>query len=145
MVGCYAAMSAEEKKALHAWEASHVDGSGAFGTSDWPGWQKYIGKQPAPELKEKRSFGYVYLVQAALGQYKIGTSLADPRRVAQLQTGSPVELEVVNHFPAMDAKQAESALHKRFLHRQVRSEWFALTESDVAAICAITQWSAHDG
>ena len=143
MVGCYAAMPEEEKSALHAWEAVHVDGSGALGTSDWPGWEKYIGKFHLAPEKEARTFGYVYLLRAATGEYKIGKSLVVPRRLAQLQTGSPVELQLIHQFPAVNAAKAERALHKRFVSRLVRSEWFLLTESDVASISAIEQWGAN--
>ena len=39
-------MPREEMQALLEWERKHVDGSGTFCTSDWPGWEKYIGKMP---------------------------------------------------------------------------------------------------
>src|SRR6266487_6723827 len=47
MVGAGAAMPADEKLALEEWERTHRDGH-ATGTSDWPGWEKYIGKKPVP-------------------------------------------------------------------------------------------------
>jgi hypothetical protein len=33
MVGCYSALPPQEREELNAWEAQHVDGSGAYGTS----------------------------------------------------------------------------------------------------------------
>jgi len=36
-----------EKDELASWEREHVTGDGQFGTSDWPGWKKYIGIPPA--------------------------------------------------------------------------------------------------
>lgn len=44
IMGAYHAMPEKEKEALHEWERTHL-GHG-FGTSDWPGWEKYIGKPP---------------------------------------------------------------------------------------------------
>ena len=44
MVGCYSALPDHERAELHDWESEHVDGSGVCATSDWPGWEKHIGK-----------------------------------------------------------------------------------------------------
>jgi hypothetical protein len=38
-------MYEEDKQALAEWERENLDGS-TVGTSDWPGWEKYIGKRP---------------------------------------------------------------------------------------------------
>lgn len=35
-----------ERQELEEWERTHVGGQD-FGTTDWPGWEKYIGKKPA--------------------------------------------------------------------------------------------------
>ncbi len=35
----------EEKTSLHSWEQENLDGENVS-TSDWPGWQKYIGPPP---------------------------------------------------------------------------------------------------
>ncbi len=42
--GAYCAMSDTEKARLAAWEADNVDGSGEFGTSDWPGWERILDR-----------------------------------------------------------------------------------------------------
>lgn len=46
MLGAVAAMPERERLALEEWERTHIDGH--TGTSDWPGWEKYIGKKPVP-------------------------------------------------------------------------------------------------
>lgn len=46
MIETYKSMSDEEKQELAEWERTHVDGSGRVATSDWPGWERYIGKRP---------------------------------------------------------------------------------------------------
>lgn len=38
----------EDKQRFHAFEGEHL-GDGPTGTSDWPGWEKYIGKPPWKE------------------------------------------------------------------------------------------------
>lgn len=43
------AMPEEEKQALAEWERVNLDGA-TVATSDWPGWEKYIGKRPRPAL-----------------------------------------------------------------------------------------------
>ena len=137
MVGCYAALPLQERESLHAWEAEHVDGSGAYGTSDWPGWEKYIGKFQPPSPATKETYGYVYLIQSATGHCKIGSSRSVQNRLRQLQCANPEPLTLLHHFPSANAQQSELALHSRFADRRVRNEWFALTEAEIASICAI--------
>ena len=45
MVEAYEGMPEEEKEDLHRWEKEHLDGH-SVATSDWPGWEKYVGKAP---------------------------------------------------------------------------------------------------
>lgn len=42
-----AGMSTEDRSELERWEDEKVDGSGEFGTSDWPGWER-LGLRPCP-------------------------------------------------------------------------------------------------
>lgn len=41
----YESMPEEEKEELHRWEQKHLDGH-SVATSDWPGWERYVGKAP---------------------------------------------------------------------------------------------------
>jgi DNA-binding MarR family transcriptional regulator len=45
MVEASLQMPDEDKQALKEWEAANLDGE-TVTTSDWPGWEKYIGKKP---------------------------------------------------------------------------------------------------
>jgi len=137
MRGCYSAMPDDEKEALLAWEKGHVDGSGAFASSDWPGWAKYIGPIPDPTPDKKSSFAHIYLIRASTGECKIGVSRNAQTRLAQLQTASPVPLTLLHCFPAMNARGVEAELHKRFDVKRVRNEWFLLSAEDIAVVCAI--------
>jgi hypothetical protein len=45
MVEASLQLSDEDRQALKEWEAANLDGE-TVTTSDWPGWEKYIGKKP---------------------------------------------------------------------------------------------------
>jgi hypothetical protein len=45
MMDAYKNMSPQDRAALDVWEAKNLNGS-TVGTSDWPGWEKLIGKKP---------------------------------------------------------------------------------------------------
>lgn len=145
ILGCYSALPPEERERLRAWELKYVDGSGNYGTSDWPGWEKYIGEfRPGPR-KAKDTSGYVYLIQSATGYCKIGSSRSVPNRLKQLQCGNPERLTLVHQFFSANAQQDELALHARFADRRVRNEWFALSDEDIARICAPTTNDVQQG
>jgi hypothetical protein len=136
MTGCYSAMPASEREALHAWESVHVDGSGAYGTSDWPGWEKYIGKfKPQPKIPN--TSGYVYLVQSEPGHCKIGSTKSVDTRIKQLQCANPSLLSLIHYFRSRNAKQDELALQAKFVGRRIRNEWYALRADDIFEICAL--------
>jgi len=135
MIGCYSALPLHERECLLAWESEHLDGSENYGSSDWPGWEKYIGRfQPEPP-KLKDTFGYVYLIQSTSGYCKIGSSRSVSDRARQLQCANPEPLTLIHQFPSANAQQDEFVLHTRFADKRVRNEWFALTDEDIAHIC----------
>lgn len=43
MFQSYSKLSETEKASFHEWDASRPEG---VPTSDWPGWEKYVGKRP---------------------------------------------------------------------------------------------------
>ena len=114
-----------------------MNGTGTCGTSDWPGWEKYIGKFQPPQSRARNTFGYVYLVKSATGYFKIGSSQSVQNRIRQLQSGNPEPLTLIHQFASANAQQQELELHSVFANKRVRNEWFALTDADVACICAI--------
>jgi len=65
-----------------------------------------------------------YVIRAAeVGRVKIGHSSVDPRlRRDALQTGSPVEIELVAVLAG--GKETERELQKRFAVHRVHGEWF---------------------
>lgn len=74
----------------------------------------------------------VYFITAPeLGLVKIGYSNAPKRRLAILQTGSPVKLELAAVVPA-GVKQ-EKQLHRRFRANKKQLEWFEIC-AEISAI-----------
>ena len=72
------------------------------------------------------------------GHIKIGLSHGSPKnRMAQLQTGSPVELNLLHFFKA--ERKVESELHARFMHIHERGEWFRETEELLDFISVLKQ------
>lgn len=66
---------------------------------------------------------FVYFIQAGDdGAVKIGRAKQPTRRLASLQTGSPVTLHLRHVVPGDHA--LESALHRRFADAHVAGEWF---------------------
>jgi hypothetical protein len=137
MVGCSRAIPPEELEALRAWEEVHVDGSGGYCTSDWPGWEKFIGKMPEHEELISDQSGFVYVIESGADSYKIGISKSILERIASLQTGNPEKLRLIHSFWATDARAVECSLHKRFAHCKLRNEWFNLSTTDLAYLLAL--------
>lgn len=65
--------------------------------------------------------------------YKIGWALGSTnRRLKQLQTGNPEKLEILMDFRVSDAESLEKYLHYFLLNKNVRGEWFQLSEEDLS-------------
>jgi hypothetical protein len=141
MFGAYRAMPEEEKETLHAWEREHVDGSGRFTTSDWPGWGKYIGSHPSkdtsPAADRKECGGFIYLVRAHTGEHKIGHSVNPGSRIKTFSVQPPFEYKLIHTFFADDMKRAEVALHEKFSNKRIKGEWFLLNSNDIDLIQSI--------
>ena len=139
-------MSEEEKIQLENWERKFVDGSGTYGTSDWPGWEKYIGKFPMPEqrLREPRKSGFVYLIRAQTGEYKIGYSVNVFNRLRTFSTAVPFEPELIHHFNTDDMDLSEKLLHEKFAVKRVKGEWFLLADSEVEWVKSIRGFVGGD-
>lgn len=73
---------------------------------------------------------YVYLIKMD-SCFKIGIAQDVESRLAQLQTGSPYDLEVVQCYEFHNAQTVEGALHQKFGDVRMRGEWFRLKENQV--------------
>jgi hypothetical protein len=79
--------------------------------------------------------GYVYVVKAGNGLYKIGsTSGPVNRRLSSLRTGSPMELTIEMVIATRDHSNVEGILHTQFAESRKHGEWFTLTHEDLEGI-----------
>lgn len=95
----------------------------------WKQWRKQREELKALE-KKINDTQYVYLMQSENGLFKIGISKDPRKRLAQIRTGSGVEVELVAFYltdgPARDV---EKKLHKLFDKYRLLGEWFKFPET----------------
>lgn len=77
--------------------------------------------------------GFVYLIKGRRGEYKLGHTSVVDRRVSELATGSPVDLQVVHEIKTDDPLGVEAYWHRRFANSRIKNEWFNPNASDVRA------------
>ena len=144
MMGALSAMSADQRAELDEWEKDNLDGH-SIGTSDWPGWEKYIGPRPVFEEQEIDRSGFIYVLRSGeTNRFKIGLSKNVPSRLGSLQTGNPETLSLVCTFPAIDVFAKEQELHKRFEAKNITREWFELAEEDISYLITQVEESARN-
>lgn len=69
---------------------------------------------------------YVYLIKSKdTQQYKIGISVNPYKRILQLETGNPEQLQIISTFKTLNYNSVEKALHNRFSYLKVNREWFS--------------------
>ena len=79
----------------------------------------------------KYNIGYVYIIKAENGLYKIGKSITPTSRISTLRTASPVDVQMYRIFKSSDYHYAEEVLHDQFSEKRERGEWFRLSEEDL--------------
>ena len=62
----------------------------------------------------KHNTGYVYILEAANGLYKIGKTNNPKSRIRTIKTSSPVKISLYRLFQSSDMDIAESMLHDFF-------------------------------
>lgn len=79
--------------------------------------------------------GIVYLLKTEDEDqflYKIGiTKYTAKKRIKSLQTGNGKDIMVVESFKSEFNNKIETALHRRYITKRARGEWFNLTPDDV--------------
>jgi hypothetical protein len=78
--------------------------------------------------------GVVYLLQADNGLVKIGKTVNFQRRFAMLNTQLPYALTVLWLIDCSDCCAIEASLHRRFLSKRVKGEWFLLSDEDIEQV-----------
>lgn len=80
---------------------------------------------------------FLYCISDGVAHCKFGYSVDPHRRLRSLQTGQSSQLTLV-HTIAVDTlrvRELERILHSEIgLHRRVRGEWFAISQSDARAL-----------
>src|SRR5215216_4635009 len=82
--------------------------------------------------------GFIYLVQADTGQYKIGYSVDVQSRLKAFSVQPPFEYKLIHSFPA------EAKLHQKYDEKHIRGEWFLLSESEVEWIRSIIDFRKQE-
>lgn len=92
-------------------------------------------RNPIRPLREERGRvpkpGFVYLLKADNGLYKIGKAKEIDSRLTQIKPALPYELELVVYYQTADMTYSELHWHEHFADKRKNGEWFALTETDV--------------
>ena len=80
---------------------------------------------------------WVYAI-ACRDLIKVGRTDGDPvKRLAQLQTGQPDQLELIHAWPCADSYTAERCMHLVLAQHHHRGEWFRATPDQVAKAWAL--------
>ena len=91
---------------------------------------KKIYKRP-PEKGKK---GYVYVIDAQNGMYKIGLSKIPKIRLDMLSVSLPFDLKLALLIDCQDMDKVENDLHEFYKDKRQKGEWFQLTEKDLIDI-----------
>ena len=76
---------------------------------------------------------YVYIIKCQ-DCYKIGKATNAGSRLKELQVGNPYKLELIKVFKVDDGLRFEGVLHNLFYAKNIRGEWFKLTQEDLAKL-----------
>lgn len=78
--------------------------------------------------------GFIYLIENVVGnevRHKIGFTKDLERRVKQLDTGNPGEMNIIKHFETKWNRKLESYIQRTYSIKNVKNEWFNLSDNDV--------------
>lgn len=82
--------------------------------------------------------GYVYLLKASNGYFKIGRAFDVNKRLKGHKRMYPLQIDVLHTVYSMDMVKAENHLLKRFEEYKMQGEWFLLEPDHVEWICGLT-------
>jgi hypothetical protein len=82
----------------------------------------------------ERGAGYVYILKASNGLYKIGHTESLNVRINKLRHTYEYQFELIHVIEAFSRYRVERYLHERFADKRVKQEWFALTDDDVKTL-----------
>lgn len=88
--------------------------------------------------------GFIYLIKADTGHYKIGRTKELKRRMNLFNVNLPFQIELIHTFPSTDYVGAETDLHHRFAEKRVNGEWFQLSDDEVEWLKLIESYDPID-
>jgi hypothetical protein len=106
---------------------------------------KYIGINP-PSIKTSTNikFGEIYVLNAeGTNLFKIGCTSNFNKRFKDLASASPLPINVWKYGRCDNPHLLEGHLHKIFVKRYFKNEWFALTGNDIEIINVIFKKYFH--
>lgn len=81
--------------------------------------------------------GYVYIIRADTGQYKIGRTNNVPNRMKLFTVKLPFNFEIIHCFPCEDMYETEAWLHDFFAEKRTNGEWFNLSQADADSLKSV--------
>ena len=90
--------------------------------------------EPVKKKRPEEDHGFVYLLKADNGCYKIGRTTSLDDRIKQLEIASPCKLELVLAIETDECRELEESLHCFFDDKRAKGEWFDLDGADVEYI-----------
>jgi len=85
--------------------------------------------------------GWVYLIQpVGHNVYKIGNTTNLEKRITQNIKKLKHSVKLIHAFRSKNCFHSEQDAHIIFSHAHLVSEWFILSDKDVAAFCAIKDY-----
>lgn len=78
--------------------------------------------------------GYIYLIKADTGHYKIGCTRNLPNRLNLFAVKLPFEITLLKSLWVNDMYYFEGWLHRWFLEDRVNGEWFLLDDISIENI-----------
>lgn len=94
-------------------------------------------EQRLRDKKAKRLEGYIYLIRAENGLYKIGKAKNITARMKPFHVNFPMNWKLIYSFKSNDYSYAEELLHAKYEDRRDVGEWFKLLPADVKYITSI--------
>lgn len=75
--------------------------------------------------------GYIYIIKADTGHYKIGRTKNVPKRLNFFGVRLPFAIELCWSIKVDDMYRFESWLHRYFKNERVNGEWFNISDFDL--------------
>jgi hypothetical protein len=97
---------------------------------------------PSRRAPSGPGIGFVYFIRDDVtGLTKVGWALNPQKRLANLQTGSPVPLRLLGSIRGR--RESEAYLHDLFAHARRHGEWFELPDEAIHKIVVEKKWLAR--